>query len=610
MAYSICEYTGDGTTTVYAIPFTLGYLDVANITVRVGDEASSDGSPIYRQWELVPGNTGMIKVLGAVPKSGEKVSIVRTVSKTALQHDYQKGEPLDEKSLDESFLQLMMAVHEMLDGRGGKSVVDLDMQGHVIRNVVTDKTDPTSVVTYGLYKELEGKMDDSYINASRAEDAASAAEKSLAAAEACRDAACACATEAEATLNSAVDVIKNQEQLSIEEVKEEGSVQVGVLQDIAKDIIIQATAFNRTVTITLVEDVVAGQPYVLPEELAYLVGASQLFISVNGLRKSAGSDYDYEEVGSAGELSSQVHFLTPPVGGDVVSFTVLTGSVKVLASSGLDVDDRGTLLVSVDGKTVEIDESGALSVPTMNGAAANSAGSGGIVPAPAAGRQGKPLRGDGTWADSLNCNITGNAATATALYDTSGGHLDLQELIDKLSLYLPLTGGTMTGSLTIVDWMIRKYDASGQTGLQFFNPTDSSAYFWLNNTKHASNPGGFMLAASDGTTTKRLQGEITGKLLWDSKNIVRSVNGITADTNGNVAVPISTVATACSGVVAGTIDRTRPTLPNYGTWAYFFIYKRDDSTEDYIRAGTAPGGSQLGEIANPDRTYYIAIRIA
>ena len=54
----------------------------------------------------------------------------------------------------------------------------------------------------------------------------------------------------------------------------------------------------------------------------------------------------------------------------------------------------------------------------MTGATASAAGTAGNVPAPAKGSQGRPLRGDGTWASSLSCNITGLAAKATA--DASG----------------------------------------------------------------------------------------------------------------------------------------------------------------------------------------------
>lgn len=189
MAYSYFKYEGDGSTTTFAIPFALGILKKEDVTVRVGDEQDSSGQPIYRTWDFLPGNTGMIKIDGTPPKVGETVRISRTVSKTKLVHDFQKGEPLDELSLDESHEQLMMAVQEALDGRGGISIVDLDMNGNVIRNVGIDKTDPTSAINYGLYQVLEQKMDDSYVNADRAETAASNAEASgLAAAESARQA--------------------------------------------------------------------------------------------------------------------------------------------------------------------------------------------------------------------------------------------------------------------------------------------------------------------------------------------------------------------------------------------------------------------------------------
>lgn len=189
MAYTYFKYEGDGKTITFAIPFALGYLKAADISVRVGNEVDSLGKPQYRTWSFVPGNDGMIQIDGPVPQVGETIAIARTVDKTKLVHDFQKGEPLDEQSLDESHKQLMMAAQEVFDGRGGLSIVDLDMQGNVIRNVGIDKTDPTSAINYGLYQELEQKMDDSYVNADRAETAAANAEASEnAAAESARQA--------------------------------------------------------------------------------------------------------------------------------------------------------------------------------------------------------------------------------------------------------------------------------------------------------------------------------------------------------------------------------------------------------------------------------------
>lgn len=179
MAYSYFKYTGDGKTNTYAIPFALGFLKPEDITVQVGDEEDSLGRPVYRTWSFLPGNQGMIKIDGAVPKVGETVRIARTVSKTVLVHDFQKGEPLDEKSLDESHDHLMMAVQEALDGRGGVCMVDLDMQGNVIRNVGIDKSDPTSAVNYGLFMEIEQKMDQAAIDAERTEESAEKVQQAL-----------------------------------------------------------------------------------------------------------------------------------------------------------------------------------------------------------------------------------------------------------------------------------------------------------------------------------------------------------------------------------------------------------------------------------------------
>lgn len=177
MTYSYFKYTGDGKTNTFAIPFILGYFKAEDISVRVGDEVDGAGQPKYRTWSFLPGNTGMIQIDGNVPAVGEEVVIKRTVSKTTLVHDFQKGEPLDELSLDESHEQLMMAIHELMDGRNitfleGLNVFgDINMNDYHIRNLTTDKEDPTSAVSYSVIEELETKMDEAADNVGRAEAA-------------------------------------------------------------------------------------------------------------------------------------------------------------------------------------------------------------------------------------------------------------------------------------------------------------------------------------------------------------------------------------------------------------------------------------------------------
>lgn len=96
----------------------------------------------------------------------------------------------------------------------------------------------------------------------------------------------------------------------------------------------------------------------------------------------------------------------------------LTADISLTASDvGAITGISGTDVIDALGYTPANQEN----LGDFTGASATQAGGAGLVPAPSMGDQGKFLRGDGTW------------ATAS----TSGGD------------YLPLTGGTLTGNLTV-----------------------------------------------------------------------------------------------------------------------------------------------------------------
>lgn len=106
--------------------------------------------------------------------------------------------------------------------------------------------------------------------------------------------------------------------------------------------------------------------------------------------------------------------------------------VNVLES----VKMNGTAL-SISGKSVNI--------PIMTGASASAAGTTGVVPIPAKGKQTAFLRGDGTWADLPTASTTtagiikiGTGSTNAA----SGDH-------DHDGDYVNVSGDTMTGALII-----------------------------------------------------------------------------------------------------------------------------------------------------------------
>jgi len=149
--YSFYEYAGDGVTTQFPIQFALGELKRSFVTCRVNNEVDAFGEPLYREIADVPGDPGMVEVLGAVPAIGAPVVFRRIVPKELLLHLYANGSILDYPSLDESHLQLMMALHEVLDGYGLTNVfTDINMNGYKITNVFTDVDNPDSLATVGF----------------------------------------------------------------------------------------------------------------------------------------------------------------------------------------------------------------------------------------------------------------------------------------------------------------------------------------------------------------------------------------------------------------------------------------------------------------------------
>ena len=102
--YSFYEYAGDGVTTRFPVQFSLGELKRAYVTCRVDNEVDAFGAPLYRALADVPGDPGMIEILGAVPGVGVPIVFRRIVPKELLLHLYANGSILDYPSLDESRL--------------------------------------------------------------------------------------------------------------------------------------------------------------------------------------------------------------------------------------------------------------------------------------------------------------------------------------------------------------------------------------------------------------------------------------------------------------------------------------------------------------------------
>lgn len=78
----------------------------------------------------------------------------------------------------------------------------------------------------------------------------------------------------------------------------------------------------------------------------------------------------------------------------------------------------------------------------MTGATASDAGKSGQVPTPSAGKQDKPLNGAGQWADFIDCMVT-------SIKNSDGTAIDAAKLLDMLSKFLPISGGSLTGTLSV-----------------------------------------------------------------------------------------------------------------------------------------------------------------
>lgn len=147
--YSYYEFLGDGVTDTFTVNFALGNLRESFVTCQVNGEVDGAGNPVYRTLGFVPGDAGQVVVGGDVPGVGERVVFRRVIPKDLLLHLYANGSILDYPSLDDTHLQLMMAVHEILDGFGFANIyTDIDMHGFNIVGVNADRTNPKSVVTF------------------------------------------------------------------------------------------------------------------------------------------------------------------------------------------------------------------------------------------------------------------------------------------------------------------------------------------------------------------------------------------------------------------------------------------------------------------------------
>ena len=178
-SYQRYTYTGEQPQTFNAT-FSLGYLEEADVLVYVDGEEDGEGNQLYRNFTWVDEDT--IEVTDPLDNPST-VWITRTVDKDQLEIDLGNNGAVTRVTLVRAFKQLMMNIHELLDGRIEEFT---DVDGLTELLALANQAIADAEVTLAAVQNAEsGVAADA---AAAAASAAAAAASALAAAEAAADA--------------------------------------------------------------------------------------------------------------------------------------------------------------------------------------------------------------------------------------------------------------------------------------------------------------------------------------------------------------------------------------------------------------------------------------
>ena len=181
--------------------------------------------------------------------------------------------------------------------------------------------------------------------------------------------------------------------------------------------------------------------------------------------------------------------------------------------------------------------------------------------------------------------------------------------------YLPLSGGTMTGSIRYVDngkvFTIGKTDGKVDICWDWFNK--AGAGLGLRSTDYSS-PGEFILFAIDANNTGSLTGTPGGSLTWNNKEIERvsakGTNGIRFESGiqicwGTLSIPDGTAGREVSDTI------TFPYPFANGNYVLTFGNEWCASSSEYYRAEGKNAANfkftAVGVGTNGHNAFYVAI---
>lgn len=155
MSYTFTTALGDGTTTVFPFSFAgqdTGYLSTSNVQVFVG------GVSVPFTINLTDPNKVQ---LSTPPAVGAEVLIRRIMPKNVPYSDFARGNPFSQDTLNNTNLQQLYVVQELLDGFlpvGFYLKQDVNMGGHILVNL-GQGTKSGDSVNWDQYDELEHRVE-------------------------------------------------------------------------------------------------------------------------------------------------------------------------------------------------------------------------------------------------------------------------------------------------------------------------------------------------------------------------------------------------------------------------------------------------------------------
>jgi len=114
LALTTVEYTYSGQAS-FAIPFSLGILNRAYVTIQINNQVDGSGDPLYYTnftW------TSDSEVVISGLTNGDIIKIARTIPSNLLLSDYTAGSNITRDNLNIANKQLIMLIHEVLDKNG------------------------------------------------------------------------------------------------------------------------------------------------------------------------------------------------------------------------------------------------------------------------------------------------------------------------------------------------------------------------------------------------------------------------------------------------------------------------------------------------------------